>query len=445
MSEKKIVEDDASSVASSSSSSSSSLLSKDNDAISDGDEPNNFSHEMKLLRDGIKHREKILRRILLGKEGTTFAKMLSESEDLVNAHLLESLRNHLQSPSRESKSSVISSRTQASTQGFLRAVKNFVIREFRFTLPGYISLITHCSLYLSIYGCLSKLTDSICDYIIINFTGWHIKENAFDCTQHERFFYVICLVMGCVMARMTGSIYAWNENESFQQQLKAAMRSRSKSWDVKVVNWFSGKGNHSSKWRPRLKSMLDTFGFFLMYISIDRLLLHDFARNVLDSRAIVLDGMPSRQLKRVGSSIPSLGDEHEAIGQCVSFYIDNDSSKEECLNSFAIPDDFTSDVINWLENKNRCGWIEKEGQYDEEDATSKVRAWRQHNEEWKQSINEQDELYLISNVSDRTWYELVGDPSAQFIDPQRENIFLVTLTLGGFAVLFCMGSPFILI
>jgi hypothetical protein len=445
MSEKRVVEDDASSVASSSSSSSSSLSSDDGDVLSDGDEPN-IAHEMKLLEDGIKYRQKILRRILRGKEGTTFAKMLSDSEDRVNAHLLENLRRHIQSPSKESKSSVITSRSGASSQDLLRAIKNSMMREFRFTLPGCISLITHCSLYLSIYGCLSKLVEHVCACIIIHLTGWHIKENSFDCTWHERFFHATCVVIGCCMARMTGSIYAWNENELFQQQLKAEMKTRSKSsWDVQIVHWFSGKGKRNSQWRPRLKSVLDTLGFFLIYISVDALLLNDFARLVLDSRAVILDGMPSRQLKREGSSIPSFVDEHGAIDQCTNLEADNDSSTAVCLNSFSIPEDFTTDVINWLENKNRCGWTEKEAQGGEEYSTDKVRAWRQHDEEWKQSINEQDEIYLMSNVSYKAWYELVGDPSTYLIDSNRENIFLVVLTLGGFAVLLCLGSPFNLI
>lgn len=445
MSDTRVVEDDTSSVASSSSSSSSSLSFEDEDALSDGDEPI-IAHEIKLLEDGINHRRKMLRRFLRGKEGTTFAKMLRDSEDRVNAHLLENLRARIQSRSKESKSSVTISRSGASSQDLLRAIKNVLMREFRFTLPGCISLITHCSLYLSIYGCLSKLVDHVCHCMIIHLTGWHFKDNSFDCTWHERMFHIMCVLIGCCMARLTGSIYHWNENELFQQQLKAEMKSRSKSsWDVQIVHWFSGKGKRNSHWRPRLKCVLDTLGFFMIYISVDALLLHDFARFALDSRALILDGMPSRQLKRKVSTTPSLVDGHAALDQCTNLEYDNESSTAVCLNLFSMPEDFTTDVINWLENKNRCGWTEKEAQGVEEDSTNKVRAWRQHDEEWKQSINEQDEAYLMSNVSYKAWYELVGDPSANLIDSNRENIFLVVLTLGGFAVLLCLGSPFILI
>jgi hypothetical protein len=102
--------------------------------------------------------------------------------------------------------------------------------------------------------------------------------------------------------------------------------------------------------------------------------------------------------------------------------------------------------MNWIENKNRCRWIEKETDEEEDEKEwAKVRPWKQHDEEWKQWINEQDEKYLIDKVSYKTYYELVGDPGSQFIDPHRENIFFVALTLVGFGVLLCLGAPFLLI
>lgn len=387
-------------------------------------------------------------KLLSRKEGTEIAKTLQGDENRVNSYLLESLREQIQSQSEESKPSVVSSRSSSSTVkedkqsrhgGRIQTIKRCIARELQFTLPGAISLLTHCSLYLTIYLCINKMLEWICDKGIIYLYGWHISENAFDCTKHEVVFNIGCVILGCCMARWTGSIWDWNENESFHQRLKAEMNSRPKSsWDVKMIRWFRGKGKHKSKWGPRWKLFIDSVSFFIAYIAVDKLLIRDFSTYLLDTRATILEGMPSRQLK-TGMD----------VGQCSN--IVNTTTNDTCTNAIGSQiqkedEEFISDVMNWLENNNRCRWVEKDSDEEEdEDEGAKFRPWRQHDEEWKQLINEKDEQYLIEKVSYKTYYELVGDPSSQFVDPHLEDVFIFALTIGGFGVLLCLGAPFLLI
>jgi hypothetical protein len=421
------------------SSSSSSTASSDDESVDES----SAIDEAELL-DSIKQRQRLLSKLLQDKEGTEFAKLLYENEERVNSFLLESLRAQLQSQSDSSKPFAISSRANSSTQNNIhdnenvfQSIRQIITRELRFTIPGIIALITHCSLYLSIYGCLNKLAEWICDKAIIYLFGWHIHENAFDCSKHEQIFHLGGLLVACCLARLTGSIWAWNDNEAFQQRLKSDFKSRSRSsWDVRTIHWFEGRGAYKrNKWGPRWKFFLDIFSFFLAYIAVDKIIVHDFASYVLDRRSVILEGMPSRQLK-----LNAVVDEHGVINQCSNI----DSSNETCSKS-VVQEEFISDVMNWIENRNRCRWIEKEPDDEEEEDESKFRPWGQHEEEWKQLLNEQDEKYLVEKVSYKTYYELVGDPSAQFVDPYLENVFFVALTVGGFGVLGLLGSPFLLI
>lgn len=432
-------EDDTSSVDSESSSSSSS----DDESISD----QLSSHDLSELLQSIEFRKRFLSNFLNGQEGCEFAKTLFDHEEQVNSFLLSSLRDQLQT--NETKPAAVSSRSNSSTQDHhtnndqskLKNITRFISREIQYTTPGLLLLLTHCSLYLSIYGCLNQFLEWLCDKGIIYLFGWHISENAFDCTNHERVFHFSCLIFGCALGRVTGSIWAWNDNESYQRRLKREMKGRRRnSWDARLVRWFEGKGEHKkSKWGPRLKLFIDSFSFFVAYIAVDRLLFRDFANYALDTRAAILEGMPSRQLK-VGSA--------GGAGQCTNPDLSNSASLQQCnTNAIGAPkEEFISDIMNWLENRNRCRWVENESDdEDGEDEGTKVRPWKQHDEEWKQHINEKDEEYLMENVSYKTYYELVGDPTTQFVDPRRENVFFVVLTLGGFGVLLGMGAPFLLI
>ena len=428
--------DDNSSVVSSSSSSASSLFSDDDHALD----------EMQLLERSIEQRKTLFAKLLQGKEGTEHAESIQKQEDIVNAYLLTGLKK-LQARSNETKHpSSTMKHSNGSSQSTIQSIRQSVSRELQFTLPGIISLITHCSLYISIYGCVNKAIEWACDKCIIYLFGWHISENAFDCTYHERIFQLVCLALGCLLGRLTGSIWAWNENENFQQKLRGEMKSRSSNsscWDIQIIKWFEGKGKRykSRQWGRRCKLFLDTVSFFIAYVAVDRVLHRDIPSYTFNNRASILEGMPSRQV-----DVTNTINEDGAARQCVNLDNVNNASEQECTNRFAEQEEFVSDVINWLENSNRCGWIEKEFNDEvDEDGGSKFRPWRQHDEEWKQQINDMDEKYLLEKVSYKTYYELVGDPSSPFVDPHLENAYIYTSTVLGFGILTMMGAPFLLI
>lgn len=358
-------------------------------------------------------------------------------EKRVNSHVLVDLRKQLHSKPipAPNNSRCSTSSTYDGNNHFIQSFKQLLSFEINYTIPGLISLLTHCSLYLTIYACLNKFLEYICDRGIIYLLGWHISKNAFDCTKHELMFHFGCLVFGCWLSRWTGIIWAWNDNEEYQHRLKLEKRRivKKSGW----IQWLEGRGEYKkSKWGPRWKLFVDTVSFFIVYISVDAF-LRGFVGHALDTRDVVLEGMPSRQRQ-----LEVVDAETAVVKQCAK----DDMLTQECTNSLVEQEEFISDIMNWIENKNRCRWIEKETDEEEdEEEGAKVRPWKQHDEEWKQWINEQDEKYLIDKVSYKTYYELVGDPGSHFIDPHRESIFFVALTLGGFGVLLCLGAPFLLI
>lgn len=421
---------------------------------------------MEAFQCEIRSRQRLLTKLLRGKEGTAYARMLLNQEECVNEHLLEMLRKERGTPLPSSSQSKLTrtnaARSTLNDQSPLRTVHHFLLKEINHVFPGYISLIFHCSLYVTIYGLISRCLAKLCDRTIIFLTGWHVVDNNFDCTVHERVFYFVCLIVSLLLQRMTGVLYDWNDERVYQKRLKVVLRNdwHLKTWDVRTLNWFRGgdignehevirrgKSNNSSikrKLGPMVKYWLDMISFFVCYLAIDHFVgvgMKSFA----NTRESLLEGLPSRQMRNQSSGImptDSVDQQCRVVGNPAEIVAG------ECTNVLTREPQYISDVWIWAQNNIRCGnndvFNEEAGAVkDSEDGS--FFAWRQYTDERRQTMNRRDDEYIRSKISDDAYYSFIGDPSTWFLDPKLEQAYLISMTVIGFGVLSWLGCPLLLI
>jgi hypothetical protein len=293
-----------------------------------------------------------------------------------------------------------------------------------------------------------------------------------------------------MLARLTGTIYDWNDNDEYQRRLDIQLRNRwhMGCWDVRIMNWLSGDEisekygvkrsgatDHKTrnKWGPRIKLTLDILSFYVCLTCVEYF-GNTWVNHLSNAKESILEGLPSRRLHHQWTERM---DNENGGNLCNGSGNGDENSTPLCINSTV---SFMSDVLSWATNADRCGWVKldeadddayisergkdeyvKQGHdefgncktkgYDEtcvlsnvsEIAPKKAYPWRQSKEEWKQQLNILDDEYLRANISVESYYLFVGDPHAYLVNPKREMIAKATLAGISFAGLSWFEIPFI--
>lgn len=428
---------------------------------------------IKALEIEITQRQIELKKLVGAREGSAYAHMLHSHEDCVNAHLRQRVVDF--------HPDLLQNQPPKLERSRLQLVRDAFLHEYHHTLPGFLSMVLHCLLYITLYGFVAKLTHIVGEEFFGS-DDWDVIHNNYDDTNEKNFFFLTGIVVSFFLARMTGVIHEWNENRWYRRRVRFHQRNRwhLRCWDMLIIDWFSGgdvskmysdsdsarngsvRDRVLTKWGPRLKAALDIFSFFLLYCSVDHFVMEWGPKSILNVRETVLEGLPSRQMheqltKKLGNT-----------QQCVS----HDS--DECLN---IPLEDYSDIWNWVTNSNRCGWAveEEEDSSDDEDdeaddddtgdgqfhvqenesgisfsgtkrpTPKQFRPWKQATDEWRRMLNIRDDEYLRETLSLESYYSLVGDPYACFTDPETELLFHAVITGISFGCMYYLGAPFLLI
>jgi len=365
-----------------------------------------LENRIRGLREEIAQRQRKLKRLLAKKEGSAYASMLMRNEDHVNSHLEKRLADSHSKSSTQHENNQFLPAIDHEGGGPLKLLLDFFLNEYYHTLPGCVSMSIHSALYITIYGIVSTLTKPLCSYTTSWFsTSWHIIDSNYDDSREENIFFLALLLFSFALARVTGALYDWNENRSYQRRIKFHVRNRwyLGCWDVRLMNWFGGDdigGMHSrhhageassgsgteagdkagsndkrknKKWGPRVKKVLDVISFYLCYCCIEWFIKETISDMVIDRRDAVLEGLPSRQLKlqqeqqRQWTDNMTTQDSEELF--CISG--DGDGGGGLCSNHMVDPEkEFMSDILNWALNSNRCGWVRDGDDDDDEDDSS---------------------------------------------------------------------------
>jgi len=273
------------------------------------------------------------------------------------------------------------------------------------------------------------------------------------------------------------------------------------------MNWFSGgdlqeifdentismperpREAKRGKWGPRLKCILNIFCFFLLFGCADHLVEEAGPRMVLNQKEMILEGLPSRQLHQEWSKNTTDGSRENYCIESGSGDTEEDNpttgpGTTGIADQFCVVDlemDFISDVWNWVKNANRCGWVLDEKEDDEDDnedddddddddgdecdddcpekqasesgilsisrdrAPKKFKPWKQSDEEWIRMLNVRDDEYLRASMSLESYFSLIGDPDAHFINPVSEVLYYGAITGISLGWLYWCEIPFQLI
>lgn len=426
------------------------------------------------LQNKIIEQQKQLKKLLKENKGAAHGEIFRGREDSAKSHL-------------DTDPDVPRQRQYLTLwQDSLLWVLNCFLYEYYYSFPACMVMVAHCFLYNVLGNAIGRITENVCTNVISFVSGWHFVDNHFDPTNHYATCFLVVILFSMILARLTGAIFAWNDNEEYQRRLDKQLRNRWRMgcWDVHIMSWFSGdemgktyerkrkgatdhlKGN---KWGPRIKLILDVLSFFVCYSGVSYFADVWVYAKILDMKDSILEGLPSRNLHQ--QCTKQKGNE-KGGDLCIGVVSGDDGTTAGHINSNNLNGmPFVSDVFNWATNADRCaGWAsfgeekygeEGNGEYDlctpgvgsktcvRSDVTEmtpkKAYPWKRANAEWSQRMNLLDDEYLRASISSQSYYSFVGDPHGFFISDERDMIFQATIITVGFAGLHWFEIPFLLL
>jgi hypothetical protein len=449
------------------------------------DEVAELARGVKSLQCEIIQRQKQLKKLLKVKEVTAIGRIPHGREDSIDSHL--------------KIDSTVSRQRQNPTpgQGPLLQIQYFSLHDNYYSFSAGMALVIHCFLYEIIHGLTSKATWSLYETVISYVSSWHFINNHFDSTNMIATYSLVAILFSMILSRVTGGIYIWNDNDEYQRRLDNMLRDRWNigCWDVRIMNWFSGdemskkygkkirgatdhlEGN---KWGPRIKPILDVISFYVCLTCVNYFSTNWIhATTILNMNESILEGLPSRRLHQQWTE--KMGNDIEG-NLCIGSLGEEDNTAAVCINSTDFKGvNFMSDVFNWATNGDRCGWVKKIGEADEEVgiggrdiekyaeegneehdfcelkegnetcglsnvlgiAPNKIYPWKQANEELRKRMNILDDEYLRANLSSELYYQFVGDPHAKLVNPKREMISQAIIGAFCFVGLSWLDIPFL--
>ncbi|KAL3766905.1 hypothetical protein ACHAW5_000923 [Stephanodiscus triporus] len=434
---------------------------------------------VKSLQNKIIKQQKQLKKLLKENKGAAHGQIFRGREDSAMSHL-------------EIDPDVPRQRQYFTLwQDSLLWVLQCFLHEYYYSFPACMVLVAHCFLYNVLGNAIGRITEKVCTKVISYVSGWHFVDNHFDPTSHHAAFFLVAILISMTLARLTGAIFVWNDNEEYQRRLDKQLRNRWRMgcWDVRIMSWFSGdemgkkydrkhKGptNHlkGNIWGPRIKLILDVLSFFVCYSGVNFFADVWVYANILDMKDSIMEGLPSRNLHQ--QCTKQMGNE-KGGDLCIGVVGGDDDTTAVRINSTDLNGmPFVSDVFNWATNADRCGWVnfgeasghdketdgdEGNGKYDfctlsvgnttcvrsdvTEMSPKKAYPWKRANAEWIQRMNLLDDEYLRASISSESYYSFVGDPHGFFINDERYMIFQATVITLGFAGLYWFEIPFLLL
>ena len=457
-------------------------------------------HEIRSLEREIESRRRRLDTLVSKQKGegktdqSRYARMLRRYEDRAN-YLLRSRAGASEHDDGSSSQPRQQPRRQSPPSRFaalVESVQDSLLHEVHHTFPAFASLVVHCLVWISMWSLLSNIVYEIAEFTIKTIGGWNLTDMYYDASSQEAMFYTFAIVVSYFLARVTGSLYEWNDRRDYVRRVKFHARNRwvLGCWDARLMDWFDGgetgrthgpqgaatEGEEGRRGLSRLlgpsaKRLIDAFGFVLAYYSISRLVELGLAGLSSERRGEILDGLPSRVLAREMSDGASASNAREMVCREI-LGTNEDSLPGTCPESF---DEtmFVTDVWNWVSNHNRCGWV---AQWDDSYAESSVaedewaddstatnargdgmaskitgrglgefKPWGDEGstpDAWLHELNKKDDAYLRSVLSDGDYLYLMGDPTSVFEENRWQRMLMVVTLAGGLLYLRWAGVSF---
>lgn len=254
--------------------------------------------ELEALKEKLAFRESLLQHILQGKDAS-FAKTLRDHESLIMEEALKFVERNQAPTKARGKGKVVrkekgqwkcpEEKTEQGESQRLRnktnaeelnkqldsSIKGSKIRtsllfEMYYAVPGFLAVISYCSLHLAAYMLVESL----------------FVEGSRYC-RIEDLYYLGSIVACLMMTRLTGGIWDWlslSRHDIVRSELQR--RYRLGHWDARLHLWF--------RRHQFIKAAIDHFALYGCLVAVyhfhNRLLI-----SLFDDRSWILDNLPSRR------------------------------------------------------------------------------------------------------------------------------------------------------
>ena len=277
-------------------------------------------------------------------------------------------------------------------------IHHFILSEFYQSLPGIIGLILLCVLHVSMY--------ELFHCILTEATKTAEKENQ---------VFFLAFVMSVLLARISGGIWNYVNDETYEC-VKFDMHNRLElqSIDARFLRWF--------RKHPKFKIWTELTAFYLCTIVIEQILKESLSHKLFDIRHDILMALPSTEYNFPTTVRHALLADSQIQNMPFSFMKENES--QYCFDS-----------SKGNANGTGIGSITKEIQ----DVLCNVAGMCSGKEEVKDSLWDKDDSYLLGAVSQKSYYELLGDSETSILSPMAITSFYFVSAGISFSLLYRLG------
>mmetsp|Transcript_13611 Transcript_13611/g.22537 ORF Transcript_13611/g.22537 Transcript_13611/m.22537 type:complete len:406 (+) Transcript_13611:137-1354(+) len=243
-------------------------------------ENKNTSDAYRRLQHKFAMRDSLLKRMGKGKDAS-YVSILVHHESLVQAEAFQLLNLEQKKESKKTKATaqdlpntVIVTKQEVSSTSTSpsSSLRNMLIFEARFTLPGLVALLLYCSAHMAAFEATQCL--------VMELTRIQVLKDS------ENMFHLGCIVAGLAVIRLTGGVFEWVSVKRHKMaKFDLHNRIRLNYTDAKMHLWF--------RQHKTVKLLLDTIALYICLVGVAFFhyrLLSPFFSN----RDWIIDNLPSK-------------------------------------------------------------------------------------------------------------------------------------------------------
>lgn len=216
--------------------------------------------ELDRLEDDFELRDELIKKLVVDKD-PNHLKIVKEYESFMR----KALRDHYehQAVKANAKRLKRKKRSKRSQSSLVNRVNDALL--FGETARGCASIVLYCIAHLSCW----EITTAM----------------LYELTQHyenQSMVHAIFLLTSLVMLRVSGGIFGWLDNETYEEA-QTALHSRSGSLDARIIKWV--------RRRPNLKAVVNMLAFYICWTAVSY--YQNRGLHWFDKRETVAQGLPS--------------------------------------------------------------------------------------------------------------------------------------------------------
>mmetsp|Transcript_13610 Transcript_13610/g.22534 ORF Transcript_13610/g.22534 Transcript_13610/m.22534 type:complete len:405 (+) Transcript_13610:137-1351(+) len=252
-------------------------------------ENKNTSDAYRRLQHKFAMRDSLLKRMGKGKDAS-YVSILVHHESLVQAEAFQLLNLEQKKESKKTKATaqdlpntVIVTKQEVSSTSTSpsSSLRNMLIFEARFTLPGLVALLLYCSAHMAAFEATQCL--------VMELTRIQVLKDS------ENMFHLGCIVAGLAVIRLTGGVFEWVSVKRHKMaKFDLHNRIRLNYTDAKLHSWF--------RQHKPLGFFIDTIALYICLVGVDYF-HEELLAPFFSDRDWMIESLPSKGQGLAESSI----------------------------------------------------------------------------------------------------------------------------------------------